>query len=772
MSNSIQPEVSVGTEPSHTSEPRRGQISLSVPRRHLLILVGLIAAYTSVFTYLGQLRFENFYTTTWDLGINQQMLWTTAHGSLLYETPDRIFYGTKSFLEVHSTYIALLVVPLYSAFPDPATLFALQSAALASSVFPLYLLSRRVFPDPSRLFPLLALFLVNFGVITGLLYDFHWEAFIPAEFLWLYVLVRRKSYWLSVVPMVAGFLTLEVFPFLVGGVAILILLEKVQEIGRRPRALFRDRDVRVQLVFLLIALVAYLSFRSLEYLVIPPLVGSQGFSGHLAGAVSNPFTFSATTATILPSTLYWVLLLASLGFVPLFCPKSLLLSLPWFVDSFFLHPGFSPYFGNQYSLIAMATLSVALVEGWAALSQAATDLRRSMGMLSVLAAVAGIADVLAFADSRGLLSGSIGPIVWMTLVFPPLCALCFFVAYARSGKRESANSSVALHRKPCRIRRLKTPLWLGIVAMLIAFNVAMTPINPTNFEATPYPGYWLEFSSNPISALMGWIDGYIPQNAVILAANNLFPFVADNPNAWSAPAYAYSSSNAPPFMPFNGSDLPKYVLTDSSDWQTFPTGVQAVLLNQSTYGLVAYVFAQIWPGTIYLFERNYEGVAAARYATPPLPAYFMTSSNLAFGPSGEIVRTDQSRFGSVIESRPSAVVSNNLSNIWYGPYLTFPIGDYCLVFNLTGESKYSGIRPDAPILLLDAVPYLAGGPILLSVNVTASQLIGTGWENYQYDISLTEPFPLVEFRGYLYYSDGQPNGEVTLNYIELTPDWR
>jgi uncharacterized membrane protein len=771
MSSPVDSDVDHAESPTGEPPAWEGGARLvgRIPHGHLIALVSLVVAYTTAITYLSQLRIDNFYAGAWDLGINQQMLWTSAHGFLLYETPDRAFYGTQSFLGVHSTYLALAVVPLYSAAPYPATLFALQSAGVAIAIFPLYFLARRVISNPFLLFLVLALFLLNFGVISGLLYDFHWEAFVPLEFLWFFVLVRQRSYRLSLIPMIAGFLTLEVFPFLVGGIVLLVFYERVRALGLRMKELLRDRDVRIQIGFLSLAILAYLAIRLIQYWVIPPLVGSQSVSGQLSGAVTSPFAISVTAQSFPLSVLYWVLLLASLGFIPLFAPKSLLLTLPWFINSVLLMPAASSAFGNQYALVAMTTLSVAFIEGFALLPRKRADLRSSLVFGFGAIMVAAIAGALAFWDSRALLSGAVNAALWSALLIPPFVVLLsYFISIAVRRPVTTPRSRLTGPRA-VRWRTLRTPLLAGTVTVLIAFNVGMSPINPTNFQATAMPGYSFQFGSSPVSSQMGWISSYVPQNGVILAANNLFPFVANNPNAWPTPWYPYGSQPPPPYFPFNESHLPKYVLIDSSQWSTFPTSIEAALLNDSTYGLVSYIFSQAWPGTVYLFEQGYTQVPVVRDATPTSPTYFFTSSNLSLGPAGVAIHTSSAKFGEAIESRLASPTSSNNTNVWYGPYLTFPSGSYRLTFNLSGSPNFAGPRPNQPVLLLDSSPRIAGAPSILSVVITASQLSDLEWETFSYNITLTLPYPLVEFRGYVYNIDGQPAGQVVLNYIELSP---
>jgi len=75
-----------------------------------------------------------------------------------------------------------------------------------------------------------------------------------------------------------------------------------------------------------------------------------------------------------------------------------------------------------------------------------------------------------------------------------------------------------------------------------------------------------------------------------------------------------------------------------------------------------------------------------------------------------------------------------------------------------------------PVLLMNGGPYvgLSVATHFFNLRILASQLNPVGWTALSWQILVSEPYPLVELRGYLAYSGGTPNGEVTLNYIELT----
>ena len=73
-------------------------------KKYLAIIIPVIVIIMSLISYL---RYINFYTSNWDLGIEMQMLGDSFHGYLLFEAGDFETYGVLSHLEIHSTYIAL-----------------------------------------------------------------------------------------------------------------------------------------------------------------------------------------------------------------------------------------------------------------------------------------------------------------------------------------------------------------------------------------------------------------------------------------------------------------------------------------------------------------------------------------------------------------------------------------------------------------------------------------------------------------------------------------
>jgi uncharacterized membrane protein len=727
-------------------------------------LLTMLGAFAIVVTYLCDLRAENFFTTNWDLGINQQMLWTTTHGSLLYEAGDFESYGVSSFLQVHSTYLALLIAPIYSAAPIPLTLIAIQATVFAASSVPLYLIGRSVVRRRLLLFLGILVYLTNFVILSGLFYDFHWEAFIPLEFFSFFLLVHRRRFLLSLAPLFAGMLTLEVFPFLAGGIILFFFVERLGGRSWTWKKILADQDVRILAGLLALAGLSYVLLRFLEYVVIPGLLGVPSSTAGSSGALTSIFTFTANSGSLGHSALYWMLILACLGFLPILSPKHLILALPWFAESVFFFPAFSSHFGNQYGLLAVSSVAIAFFYGLGNLESSSHGfpLRTALA----LALFADLVTLTVFAastnGSRVLLSGTVGALVWAAVLCGPVVA----VGWTWVSRRIPQGQGPVVERPGLRrLRRVHAPLLVATFAVLLVFNGVMSPVNTNNFDATPLPGYAFQWGQNPVAAQMGWVTSYVPSGAVILASDNLFPYVANNPNAYSVPWFVIGPSSPLPYFPFTATDLPDFVLVDVSQFSLLPPFLQQDLFNSTTYGLVVYVYTTEFPGTVYLFEEGYALPPLGREMMTPPATYFFSSANLTLGPVGRVGTSPIGKFGTTIASTPGYPFTGN-NCIWYGPYVTLLPGAYHVVFNLTGVA----LNGSKPLLDLRTGPYLAGYSLggLVSSVVYPGQLSPNRWTNLQYNITFSVLYPYLEFRGYLEFTKGIPNGSITLNYIEVT----
>ena len=732
-----------------------------------ILLTTIIVVFTSVISYFSFLRFQNFYTTNWDLGIAMQLLWTTTHGYLMFETGDFEFAGVRSFLQIHSTYIAFPVAFIYDLAPTALTLFVIQSLTLALSIIPLFLIGNNIGIKRKTLYIALVVYLLNFGLISGLLYDFHWETFLPLEFFSMFYLLLRRKYALSVVPFIIGCATLEVFPFLAAGGILYFAADRVPRTLPKHWSKTEQNETIKLATYLFVTAVSYVFIRVLQLVLIPRLAGTAENAAGIASSVGSLLVINTNADLMAHSLLYWLLLYAAFGYISLLHPRHALLALPWMFNTFFLFPSFASYFGNQYAIVAAMPLAIGFVYGVSVLQE--TSLK---GFRKVCPAIVSVSIVLlSFLsilgnDTRLLLlqrhmSNTL--LLDVLLIIPALSLLTL-----RLFERVKWNPITKSHHRKKNhwnthsLYKRRNAIVLLFVA-LIVFNFMMSPLNTGNFNATPMPGYSFKYSPNPEYPFMKYVLSKISNNKTVVASDNLFPFVANNPKAYAIPWFPFNKTMVP-YFPFNASSLPRFVLVDASQFFLMPRFLSDVVFNSSYYGLTAYVYNNQYPGSIYLFESSSHANTVYYNVSTPPKHYFFYSKNLAIGSSGKIISYPNSKFGYVIESSPANNLSGNGHTIWYGPYLTLEPGHYKVVISLMGKALNKTVVP-VPLLYMNSNGF--GGPTYYSETIYSSQLSSTQWTNFTFLINVQKPYPLTEFRGYLVHNGLVVYGQLMLNYIEV-----
>ncbi|MCL4347035.1 MAG: DUF2079 domain-containing protein [Candidatus Thermoplasmatota archaeon] len=550
------------------------------------VLLPAIALFIAIASYVGMMRYMNFYTSDWDLGIMQQMLFSTLHGRILFETADYSTTGYFTYLEVNSAYIAIPLAYIYGLSQTPLTLFLIQSAAVGLGAIPVYLISMsgRNSRQESILFSVLFLFAM--ATLSSIFYDYHWESFIPLEFLLFYYFVSAGRYGYSALVLVAGSLTIEVFPLLAAGVVLYFIAAGTEASGRGLPA------VNTDFVLLLAACaVAFLSVEAARSLVIVPLFGvayTHFYSTPAAYFVSPAFS----AKTLSRSLIYWLLLLSTVAFLPLAKYRSLIMSAPWFVESVFLYPKFSQLFGYQYGFISFPPVLISAILGYPSIRE------KLSGTFILSLAIASVSSLL-------LLSGG-------TMYF--LKPRHYFDALAVLVAVSAAVSVLFISGIPGRIGLLRTRSHAGIlkirkagiilIVSLLFLNLVLGPLNTANFKANI--GFNVSYSPNPDFRYIEQMAGMIPAGSYVFASDNLFPLVANNMHAYSAMWLPFNASYMP-LLPFSPSRLPQYVFADSSQIGFLPPFIHEAVDNSSVYGLVAFVSVSGYPGSTYLWELHYTG---------------------------------------------------------------------------------------------------------------------------------------------------------------------
>lgn len=575
-----------------------GKDSLKLSRLQKLTIAAVVSVFSVLIFLITSLRYTGLLDLNWDMGINMQLLWTNTHGYLLFETADFETSGIRSFLQINSAYVAIPLSYLYRLFPTAYTLLCIQSIGISLSAVPIFYYARARTQNPNLSLLIAIFFLSGFAVLSGVFYDFHWESFIPLEFFAFVYLVYRRHYLLGALIIVIGTLTLEVFPFFAASYLLYMLFftKDASEPGYYSSAT-RWRERIVFLSLLLFSGVAYYSAMYIGGVVIPGIVGSQTTAVSSTHSVSYLFNFGVTPANLLNSSDYWLLLLTSMGFIPLLKPKSLIVILPWLYWSSIAFPQYyTTQFGVQYGILATSVLLVPFIEGISYISN-----KQDNDDPNVLYTLLGPASILV-----------IGSVIFHYSTFVnhayllPLIVVFGIIGIATIAMvtldLESLN---AMKKKFSKSPLSRKSVYVFLVVAIMA-GIVIGPLNPLNTQPEGTGGYSVAFSPNPSFEYMGQITTIVGHNSTVLTTDNLFVFVANNPNAYSLFWYAknYSSDH---YFPYSENNMPKYILLDTSMMFTVPHSYINTVFNTTKYGLRVEIQNSNYPGNVYLFELGYQG---------------------------------------------------------------------------------------------------------------------------------------------------------------------
>ncbi|MCI4335699.1 MAG: DUF2079 domain-containing protein [Thermoplasmata archaeon] len=700
-------------------EPRLPPSAWRWPRQFTPVILLLISATLAAFVYflVSELRWWEFQTATWDLGIYQQALWSTSHGRPFYESADYETGGFSTFLQVHSAFTLYAIVPLYAAFPSPSTLFAVQSAVVAAACIPLYYFANAITSNARRSLLAALLYLASSATISSVLYDFHVEAFVPLVYFSFLYCFETRRYLASGAVALVGFATMEVVPALLAGVALCYGIPELITLLRRLRntrgAWFtpllewpRTSALRfLASISLLVASVAgYLVLLEIREVW---LAGWLGVSSFPPSAVMGGYTIGASPSTLGLSLSnlgvglgwkleYWVLLLSLVAFLPLLSPRSLALTLPWF----------------SFTMLS-ADLNLTEI-GW------------QYGFLAGPPLIAGLVFALPRLDR----------IDWRQFV-----------------RRKLRGNRQLVGRPSGWSRRAAGAGWLVPASLLLVTNLAISPLGPGLLGLPDGNGYRWSYPAPPGFAAAVQLAGLIPAGSAILASDDLFPLVANDLNAYSL-HWDYDPTLV---LPFNATSPPTYVFLAQNRLYAVPPWLESELYNSTIFGLRG----EVWStpaGAVLLFESGYRGPPVA-LAVPQTRTMVIDPSELSLGPAGYEAPDPVSPTGVAVSS-----AAGSLGLIAQSAGYVIAGGTYLLNLYLhTWTNSSASPSPTTDALTVDANAF--GQSLLFETSVPYGPFSGAGYAAFNLTLTLPELSLEVVYR---FYAAGANLG-VSLAEIRLTP---
>ncbi len=135
------------------------------------LTLAAILAYVAVYFLFTAQRYDHFNAGVYDLGVQDQVVWNTAHGRWYASSVE-----VQNYMGDHFKPLVAVLAPLYWVTPSVYWLLAFQSVILALGAVPVYQLAVRRLGAPALglLFALLYQLYPSVGYINR--FDFHWEA--------------------------------------------------------------------------------------------------------------------------------------------------------------------------------------------------------------------------------------------------------------------------------------------------------------------------------------------------------------------------------------------------------------------------------------------------------------------------------------------------------------------------------------------------------------------------------------------------------------------
>ncbi len=708
--------------PGPTVTPRAG-----ILRSPVTWLGVVVAVYFAASLALSLLRLSELHTSTWDLGIFQQALWSGPLRGPFYEAADFETAGVTSFFQVHPAFLLYALAPLYAAFPYAVTLLTLQSFVVAVAAVPLFFIGAQVTGSRWKGFASAGLYLVWTPTLAANLFDFHLEAFLPVEVFACFLFWLRKQYLVGAAFAVLASITIEAGPVYVFLVGLFFALPPIREGVRqariaiasagsqsRSRAFFRylgqssakwlrRSDVQASLGLMVAAVLAYYGLRYAEahaFGTAPSVF--TAFSGTAQSLFQLRLTLSNLSVGFYNKVAYWGIILGLAAFLPFRAPRTFLLIAPWMGFSFLnVHAG-----------------------NW--------ELGFQSGFLYAIPVMIGVAYGLVGLELR-----------------PPPRAM------------EAAASSPPESPSPPAPSRSRTG-WLGLdsskpapwmygLFVIAGVSLALSPINPYMFGTGS--GYLLTIPDSPGYPNAQFVADMVPAGATVLATPDLFSFVADDVSAYTLTGIV----GGLPYLPFNASHLPAYVLITEKDRSMLPSWLSTDLYQPSRYGLLAWT--GLSPrGVAMLFMFGYAGPAEA--VAPIVPSYeSFSGSQLVLDPSGTLSTGVASGCVYTIASTPKSP-----GGIWNTAGQSLGTGNYSVEAVVSAWTPPGSSAPSAKTVVMTLTSEAWAQAQETVGSYTYGELSSGCYVAY---FNLSVPVPLLNW--VVHGFSKEPGVVVGLSYLAVAP---
>lgn len=196
---------------------------LSKPQILLWILFAVLSV---TWTLASWIRHDALHSS-FDLAIFVQAIWNTTQGDWFYSS---IKGGICLMGDHFSPFLAFFSIP-YKLWPDPKNLLLMQSLGAASSVIPLYHLSKLRLQSTNAALAFVLAFALYLPMRNAVRFDFHPEVAGIAIWFWAYFFMVQKQYLQASLALLLGLLLKENAAGPAAALGLLILMNRQWKLG-------------------------------------------------------------------------------------------------------------------------------------------------------------------------------------------------------------------------------------------------------------------------------------------------------------------------------------------------------------------------------------------------------------------------------------------------------------------------------------------------------------------------------------------------------------
>lgn len=291
-----------------------------------LLLAGMLLIYVVFISQQVLLRYNAFKATAFDLGNMDQVLWNTLHSRLFQFTNQGAdWYGPPTRLAIHFEPIILPLSLLYLLQPQPYILLIFQTLVLASGAIPIFLIARRHVAEVPLFAAVISGMYLLMPALLGLnLFDFHPLSLATPLLLYAILAIETRRYTWSLLALFLAAACKEDVPLTIALLGLFVMWK--YRLPRLGTLLLVSGLLWSILAFVVIIPHFYPGTQHNNYWYRYEALGSSPGAA-IINILQHPWLLFTSFITL--DRLYYLAnLLRSTGFLALFAPEWLLLTLP------------------------------------------------------------------------------------------------------------------------------------------------------------------------------------------------------------------------------------------------------------------------------------------------------------------------------------------------------------------------------------------------------------------------------------------------------------